>query len=201
MPNQLRLKQEFVNSRTKSAKKWIAEYLLLMRHNPPNADSPSAQISKLSPGALYGQYTKWADAGNEVPIHPDGFRGVFSTVFQSLNLVMRNSKQGTAQCWVCSLLKEFLKQTGSTVQATWVKSLQLEHLAFHAKETAAYEDTCFRAKDPQAGIISINTDGAKQEEQTLPKISSNRKAKNLPEWNQKLQGVLLHGKGISLYNI
>lgn len=46
-------------TRTNVADSWIAETLLLMRHNPPNADSEESQISKLSPKSLYKEYSTW----------------------------------------------------------------------------------------------------------------------------------------------
>ena len=75
---------------------------------------------------LYQQYKTWAAAAREVPINDDGFRGLFSTVFSTLELVMRNSKQGTAACWICELLKQFLKDTVGMAEASWVKDLGAE---------------------------------------------------------------------------
>ena len=40
MPAELRVKVLNVVTRTGTAKRWLAQWLLLMRHNPPNADSP-----------------------------------------------------------------------------------------------------------------------------------------------------------------
>ena len=71
--------------KTKTAKKWIAQFLLLMRHHPPNADSPKAQISKIAVKTLFQQCTMWAAAAREMPIPDDGFRGLFSIVFSTLN--------------------------------------------------------------------------------------------------------------------
>jgi hypothetical protein len=172
-----------------------------MRHHPPNADSPKAQISTIAVKTLFQQYTTWADAAREMPIPYDGFRGLFSIVFSTLELVMRNSKQGTAACWICELLKQFLKDTVGHAEASWVRDLGAEHHKFHNSETAFYEDVCFKSKDPGSGIISLNTDGAASDAHSLPKVASSRVAKDIPEWPQKLQGVLVHGKAISLYNL
>jgi len=40
VPAELRVKVLNVVTRTGTAKRWLAQWLLLMRHNPPNADSP-----------------------------------------------------------------------------------------------------------------------------------------------------------------
>jgi len=55
----------------------------------------------------------------------------------------------------------------------------LEHVAWHIGETKVYEDGCFQAKDPGAGVISINADGAASHAHTLPKLEG-RPPKNIP---------------------
>ena len=74
-------------------------------------------------------------------------------------------------------------------EASWVKDLGAEHHKFHNAETAFYEDVCFKSKDAGSGIISLNTDGAASDAHSLPKVSSSRVSKDIPEWPQKLQGV------------
>ena len=76
----------------------------------------------------------------------------------------------------------------------------MEHLAFHLEETRIYEKVAFDAKDPESGVVSITVDGAASYSHTLPKVEG-RKPKGLPEWPQKLQGILQHGKAVCLFNL
>jgi hypothetical protein len=56
MHAELLIKVLNVNTRSGTAKRWLAQWLLLMRHIPPNVDSVNAQISKISPDVLFAQY-------------------------------------------------------------------------------------------------------------------------------------------------
>ncbi len=118
MPAELRVKVLNVVTRTGTAKRWLAQWLLLMRHNPPNADSVKAQISKISPDVLFAQYALFAEQAREVPLLQKGFAGLFSMV-RSLDLVMRTSKQGSSECWYCGLLKQFLKDGAGFAGRKW----------------------------------------------------------------------------------
>ena len=80
MHAELRIKVLNVNTRTGTAKRWLAQWLLLMRHNPPNADSVKAQISKISPDVLFAQYALFAEQAREVPLLQKGFSGLFSVM-------------------------------------------------------------------------------------------------------------------------
>jgi hypothetical protein len=159
-----------------------------------------AQISKISPDVLFAQYALFAEQAREVPLLQKGFAGLFSVVRRSLDLDMRTSKQGSSECWYCGLLKQFLKDGAGFAEKKWIKDLHLEHTSWHNGETKVYEDVCFLAKDPGSGVISMNTDGAARHAHTLPKVEG-RVPKNIPEWTQKLQGVLVHGRAISLFNL
>ena len=126
---------------------WCTKYLMLMRHNPPNATNPKAQISKLSAKSLYKQYTAWCKGAREVPLQKDGFRGLFYTIKCSLNIVMRTSKQGSAQCWFCALCKEICEDAPSFAEKGWVRDIEVAHVAFHAAETKSYEQDIFEGRD------------------------------------------------------
>ena len=121
MHAELRIKVLNVNTRTGTAKRWLAQWLLLMRHNPPNADSVKAQISKISPDVLFAQYALFAEQAREVPLLQKGFAGLFSVVRRSLDLVMRTSKQGSSECWYCGLLKQFLKDGAGFAEKKWIQ--------------------------------------------------------------------------------
>ena len=190
------------NTRTSTAKKWLIRWLMVMRHNPPNADSINAQVSNIGAHALFEQYERWCSEARELPLEENSFRGVFSTIKRSLDIVMRTSKQGSAKCFLCSLLDEVLSVAVGFAEKEWIKAIHLEHIAFHNHETILYEKDCFEAKDPGSGITSICVDGAKASSHSLPKVASaGRDPKNIPVWPQKLQGVLMHGKSISLFNL
>ena len=199
VPDELRVKVLNVVTRTGTAKRWLAQWLLLMRHNPPNADSVKAQISKISPDVLFAQYALFAEQAREVPLLQKGFAGLFSVVRRNLDLVMRTSKQGSSECWYCGLLKQFLKDGAGFAEKKWIKDLHLEHTSWHNGETKVYEDVCFLAKDPGSGVISMNTDGAASHAHTLPKVEG-RPPKNIPEWPRSCR-VFWFVAGLFLYSI
>ena len=188
-----------INSQTHTGNLFLMKWLIAMAHNPPNAENPAKQISRIAPSTLYQQYTKWCSEVREVPLQEDGFRGMFSTMLKQLNMVMRTSKKGSAQCWLCALLKEFLAQTPRLVDKSSVQQLIMEHQRFHAAETHIYEQQSMEGKD-SPDVLSINSDGAASHAHSLPKVEG-RAPKDLPEWPQKLQGVLVHGKTLCLYNL
>ena len=189
-----------VATRTSTAKNWIAKSLTNMRHNLPNADSPDSQISKLSPQSLHAEYERWCAGAREYPIDVNSFRGLFYTIKAMLDIVMRTSKQGSTQCWLCSLFIEFTKSAVGFSEKGWVKDLQTKHSLFHVEETRLYEQDAFDGKDPGGQTLSINADGAASHAHTLPKVAG-RVPKSMPEWHQKLQGLVVHGRALFFFNL
>ena len=185
-----------VATRTSTAKNWIAKSFLNMRHNPPNADNPVTQISRLSPQSLHKEYERWCDGAREHPIDENCFRGIFYTTKAQLQIVMRTSKQGSTQCWLCSLFGEFKKTAVGFAEKAWVEDLKTKHALFHAEETRLYEQDAFEGKDPGGHTLSINADGAASHAHTIPKVAG-RVPKSMPEWHQKLQGLVVHGHALN----
>ena len=171
-----------------------------MRHNPPNADSPVAQISRITPSALHEQYSTWCEQAREVALPVDSFRPLFYQIKTELQLAMRTSKQGSAKCYICSLIDAVRSGAVGFTEKQFVNTLLIDHVKFHNTETELYEKDCFDAKDAGSGITSISTDGAASQAHPLPKVAG-RPPKGMPEWPQKLQGVLMHGKAISLFHL
>ncbi len=112
-----------------------------MRHNLPDADSPKAQLSSY-------HYVKFCQQAHEVPLAKNGFCGRFSVVRRgsALELVMRNSEQDSAECFLCGLLKQLLKEGVGFAEKKWIKELHLGHITFHKSETKVYEDSFFAEK-------------------------------------------------------
>ena len=73
------------------------------------SDNPESQIYKLSPQSLHAEYARWCSGAREFPIDANGFRGLFYIIKAMLDIVMRTSKQGSTQCWLCYLFTEFQK--------------------------------------------------------------------------------------------
>ena len=165
-----------------------------MRHNPVT------QISRLSPQSLHKEYERWCDGAREHPIDENCFRGIFYTTKALLQIVMRTSKQGSTQCWLCSLFGEFKKTAVGFAEKAWVEDLKTKHALFHAEETRLYEQDAFEGKDPGGHTLSINADGAASHAHTIPKVAG-RVPKSMPEWHQKLQGLVVHGHALNLFNI
>jgi hypothetical protein len=158
------------------------------------------QISKIVPSSVYIQYTAWCDRARECPIDSDCFRGMFYTIKRKLDIVFRSSKQGSAVCWFCGRLNEIEKTYTSMSEKKWVNDVHMEHLSFHQEETKLYEARCWEAKDELNNVLSMNADGADAHSHNLPQVEG-RSPKNLPEWRQKLQGVIVHGKTLFIYNL
>ena len=102
-------------------------------------------------------------------------------------LVLRTA-QSLPQRW-CGLHREEVDQGASsrTHQLAQRRNQGLRGCLLFARRSWSWSD-------------SINADGAASHAHTLPKVEW-RPPKNIPEWSQKLQGVLVHGKAISLFNI
>jgi hypothetical protein len=113
---------------------------------------------------------------------------------------MRTSKQGSAQCYSCGLLKQLLKEGVGFAEKKWIKELHLEHITFHKSETKVYEELQ-KIQDLES---HRSTRMVLQVLRTRCQIKvEGRIPKNMPEWRQKLPGVLVHGncKSIVLFNL
>ena len=110
-----------------------------MRHNPPNADSPVAQISRITPSALHEQYSTWCEQACEVALPVDSFRPLFYQIKEELQLAMRTSKQGSAKCYICSLIAAVRSGAVGFTEKQFVNTLLIDHVKFHNTETASMQ--------------------------------------------------------------
>ena len=130
---------------TQVCDRWLLEWLVLATHNPPNAQKPS--VPKLGASILYPQYTAWCTQAKDVPIQIDGFRGRLSIVKRSLDVATRASKQGSAECPVCSVLKRAEASATGLFLKSAIKRLYADHLEFTNGEVNVYVAHAFEAKD------------------------------------------------------
>ena len=124
---------------------WCLKWLVLSRHNPPNAKKPS--VPKIGASVLYPQYIAWCTKAKQAPIVQGSFRAALSVLKQELQLATRASKQGSGECPVCSVLKRAEVQTISLSHKAAIKKLYLEHMNFVNGEVAVYNEHIFAGKD------------------------------------------------------
>ena len=182
------------------AKFWIYEWLILTMHNPPGGQRP--QIPDVPPRALFPQYQAWCVEVRESPIQANSFKNLYNEVRSGMNVSIRTSKQGSAQCTTCSLIQRWLVKSTRLSEKTKLQQLRAAHLEWVRQETQYYVNHTMEAKD-QDGVWSIVMDGADQKHHDLPKVQG-RKPKDLGAnqvWGQKLQGVVFHGIAIHVYKI
>ena len=131
---------------------WIYEWLVLATHNPPNGNK--ASVPKLGASVLYPQYTTWCQTANEYPIKVDNFRSRLSVIKRDLDLVTRQSKKGSAECDVCSLLKRAAAKVTSLTLQGKIRQLLAKHIAFTNAECNVYFQHAFEAKDQPTQVMS-----------------------------------------------
>ena len=135
-----------------TADMWIYRWLLLASHNPPNGTT--ASVPKVSAGVLYPQYLKWCQEANESPIVKGAFRGRLSVIKHDMDVATRSSKQGSAECAICSVLKRAKSQATSLAHKAEIGALLGEHIQFTNGEVKVYMDHAFEAKDnPQVRYL------------------------------------------------
>ena len=75
---------------------------------------------------------------------------------RSLELVTRSSKQGSAECGVCSVLKRAEHSAVSLSLKREIKELMAKHIEFANREVAEYMKHGFEAKDnPQVFLFLV----------------------------------------------
>ena len=143
---------------------------------------------------------------------------------RTLEVATRSSKQGSAECAVCSVLKRAENSAVSLFLKREIKELLAKHIAFTNAECQTYMSHGFEAMDnPRVSIVleithiciyertyltcmncvqvlSVAMDGADQSAHDLPKVVG-RVPKDLQPWPQKLQCVLLHGSVLCMFNV
>ena len=130
---------------THSTDLWIYRWLMLATHNPPNGRKPS--VPKIGAASLYPQYVAWCKGAQQYPTTENAFRGRLSVVKRDMQVATRKSKQASAECDVCSVLKRAEVRCTSLQQKSAIRHLHAEHLQFTNGEVAFYEDHIFQAKD------------------------------------------------------
>ena len=137
---------------TATAERWLLEWLILATHNPPNASKGS--VPPMGASILYPQYEKWCSTAKVYPIQLDGFRGKLSTIKRALDVATRKSKQGSAECPICSVLKRAEAKTFSLHFKAEIKKLQAQHIEFTNAEGKVYLNHAFEAQDNPS--VSVN---------------------------------------------
>lgn len=127
---------------------WILRWIMLATHHPPNATKPS--IPDIGASVLHPQYVAWCLAANETPTTIDGFRGRLSVIKRYTGVRSRASKQASAECDICSMLKRAKARAISLQHKGAIEKLRAEHLAFTNAEVAVYDQHIFEAKDALA---------------------------------------------------
>ena len=130
---------------TALAERWLLEWVTLATHNPPNGAKGS--VPPMTASILYPQYQGWCQSARCYPIQQDGFRGKMSIIKRQLEVATRASKQGSAECPVCSILKRAEAQTFSLHLKKAIKDLQATHIEFTNGENKVYMDHAFQARD------------------------------------------------------
>jgi hypothetical protein len=130
---------------THTADLWLYRWLLLVTHNPPNGNR--ASVPKVGAASLFPQYVAWCKGAQQYPTTEDAFRGRLSIVKRDMCVATRKSKQASAECDVCSVLKRAEARCTSLQQKSAIRHLHAEHLKFTNGEVAFYEDHIFQAKD------------------------------------------------------
>ena len=193
-----RTSYSYIGTATDTAKQWILNWFLLASHNPPNVNNPKASVPKIFPRSLYEQYVCWCQRSRDDPIIEDGFRGCVYVVKSDIDVVTRQSKKGSTECAVCSVLKRAESNAISFTAKTNIRKLQTLEQEFHNTEVSFYIQQIAAAKDDPDNIQSITMDGADQSSHDIPKVKG-RTPKDLSAWPQKIQGVLVHGQMLSFY--
>ena len=139
------IKQSAINTATSVCDQWLLEWLVLSTHNPPNGTK--ASVPKVGASVLYPQYTAWCAKAGEYAIQEDGFRGRLSLMKQQLDVATRNSKQGSAECAMCSILKRAEAKTTSLKRKREIKTLRAKHINFVNEEVNRYVKRVMAAKD------------------------------------------------------
>ena len=124
---------------------WVYKWLVFATHNPPNGGTPS--VPKLGASVLYPQYKAWCARAKEHPVTEDNFRSRVSLIKKDLEVATRKSKQGSAECDICSLLKRAEAKVISLSQKKQINTLLAEHIDFTNTECAVYFQHGFDAKD------------------------------------------------------
>ena len=130
---------------------WIYRWIMLAVHNPPNGTK--ASIPKIGASVLFPQYATWCSRSNTAATTRDGFRGRLSVVRREIGVKSRASKQGSAECDVCSMLKRAESKAVALQHKADIRKLLAEHIQFTNGEVAHYDRHIFEAKD----ALAMNT--------------------------------------------
>ena len=94
---------------------WLAKYIIHTAHNPPN--KKGMELSSIQPHVLYPEYVKWCDLAKNIPLREATFRAAFGSTIKAMNVRIKASKIGTAQCQTCAMLKSL---RASMVSLHWL---------------------------------------------------------------------------------
>ena len=134
-----------VGTTTRILKIWLTRWIVLSSHNPPQLERK--QISRISPASLYTQYLEWCSEAKYGPVEQGCFRDMFLKCKKDLDVAVRASKQGSAQCSSCTLLRYMLRTTTSLTEKALVNDLEALHQQFHKNESELYEGRMFAGLD------------------------------------------------------
>lgn len=127
---------------------WLYRWIMLATHNPPNATKPS--IPNMCASVLYPQYIAWCTLSHCSPTTKDAFRSRWSIIRREVGVKTRASKQGSAECDVCSMLKRAAHKAVSLQHKAAIQQLLGEHIKFTNGEVSVYDQHIFDAKDAYA---------------------------------------------------
>ena len=173
---------------------WMTYYFSLVGDQVPDSDS-EIHLEPIPKKNVYSEYRFDMEQISEIPLQLQTFLQIWKKIFSYVKV--RKYKQSCGHCNTCAMLSDKRRQFRDRRGREEITNLYALHRLSTMQERRRYYSRRLEAQLPPQLVLSTISDGMQQNHCMLPWFGHNK----MPAIHikQHLQGVLMHGKNMTIY--
>lgn len=172
---------------------WMEFYFEMVGDQIPNSNG-EIHLEPTKVKDIYEEYVAAGVDNGQSRLQITQFCKIWKSCFPHVRI--REFKAVTGKCHTCATLSNLRQKARDNASKTYMTLLHFLHRTCYMGERVAYARRGTLAMQMPTMYLSIVSDGMAQNHCILPWLGNLSQVKGLP---QHLQGVLRHGRGLTLY--
>lgn len=172
---------------------WMNTYFNTMGDAIPNSDG-QIHLEPISAKEIYEEYERYCEIRGINSLQPSQFFNLWRSCFP--HVTIREFKAVTGKCTTCATLSHLRRTVRDNNSRTRITLLHMLHRTTYMGERLSYLEKTQLAIQMPSLHLSLVSDGMAQSHCILPWLGNLAQTAGIA---QHIQGVLLHGRGQTLY--